>query len=1419
MSKKLETGSESTKWSAEQWRAWLTKRLERRLATFRNEPEEMIGAFERERANIDSYRGREILELVQNADDAGVGYGHNAVLVRWWPEGVCVANTGVPFSAAGVDSLIVSNVSPKKLDRSRYIGNRGLGFRSVLAWTGCPFVLSGTLRLGFSSSLAAASLKGLTEENEPVRQKVDEWKRSGHEVPIPVLSCPALIASDDLPEFAKGQAWRLMWERARDLRKRYDTVVALPFTEPRAAEQALKQLEGLEAELVLFLQYVQQITIETPDTTTVWGAVRQQESVTITPESDGSQPALWKIFRRTGLIPEDLLTPGQRGTSAFEIRIGVREGAIGPHFLYSYFPTRVRFPYPVVAHATMELTPNRQNLVETEANRYLAEKLAEAMAEVAEQSVGPDRPWCALKLVASEALSLDPVLEALGFRHALLEAARSKKIIPRRDGTFVSSVSVQRLPVDTESWLPLRQFEDVVLPTDEYRLGNALEWLQVGELSAEQFRERVEKVSPSLTLDERAALAAGMARHRKHEFVPKDPPPALLIDGSGAALDPATVAYFPPLSRVPFDLPAWMAIKLVSGRFVEKMAEILRYSQRRLAEELREAGYKSVHEYDFRGVARAIVAQTASRCRDDPERSDKIRLEGIMALRNLWRSAGAQEAAQREPALQVDLPARQKDWRKAEDLYLGTPYAKGVLMEALFGGLHPELFVAGPDVFGVTDDDENWQGFLLWLGVAAIPRKGTISCYSWSDAGYLEHVRREAKYPMEFGEFPVPSPDRLDLRSAKVTSIEHIQEIVDHADPHAILAWLAVDDRLKTWLRQGDPEARLEACFRVQTYRTASHPAPSYVAWLLHNRGWLPTTSGDKHRPVECVLVKSVSDEIQRIFPRPAVNPKAEVFEKLQIDEEILAQVLVSVGVRMSLEHLSWEQCYDVMLRLPEIDAEGKAASRMYRLVAEKREDEGPTLAAQMRQEEFQQKGKLWACTIGEWSYVTVAEGVYFAGDATIPKAIVDQFAVIDLPRRRSLEKIARVFGVKVLRTRDIEISINRFDGIPNGDLLNDELQRLKPYVLAVRLDATPDVAGLAQFKRLRIVPCSRVYGSARVNDHDIAISLASPGESLVVEDKAYLVVRPTVSGPFLQDAIVARHAANILAEVLDVERASDFAQLALAKGHAVRKGVLSDILGHDAEEILAHARDGLQTGIEEELEPHPAWGFLTVEPTESETTRADIGVASEDQRTPAAEERTEAPVPGQVEAETVEQEPAGPRHAIERRRVTAKRSTGAGVTRMPRVADGDRCEELVERFEESQGRFPLRVSTLQGTEGFGCDIVSFSTRQDRKTFIGINGKDVALVKRFIEVKGRSTQKGTIPLKGNQLEGARRHRERYYLYRVYEAVPGQEWEVVQLADPVDHDWEVSYEVDPFRCHATKYWTVKAVESNTQDGGQ
>ena len=73
-----------------------------------------------------------------------------------------------------------------------------------------------------------------------------------------------------------------------------------------------------------------------------------------------------------------------------------------------------------------------------------------------------------------------------------------------------------------------------------------------------------------------------------------------------------------------------------------------------------------------------------------------------------------------------------------------------------------------------------------------------------------------------------------------------------------------------------------------------------------------------------------------------------------------------------------------------------------------------------------------------------------------------------------------------------------------------------------------------------------------------------------------------------------------------------------------------------------------------------------------------------------------------------------------------------------------------------------------------------------------------------------------MPLAGNELEKARDYRDRYYIYRVYEEEVGQEWKVVELANPLEFDWEVTYDVDLLRCSEARCWAVEPAVTDSQD---
>jgi hypothetical protein len=1397
---------EGIDWSLEQWASWVAERVNVRESTFENEPSEMIAAYNRELRSTQDYHGRELLELLQNADDAGIGFGSNKALIHLSAEGVCMANTGVPFSAAGIQSLMISDRSPKQFNRTRYIGNRGLGFRSILAWTDCPFVLSGHLRLGFSSSLVTARLKALCAKNVRLRNEVEEMRQNGHQNPIPILACPAILEENRTAESLWPSAvnYKTMRELAAAIRaKGYDTVITIPFTETGAYKEVSAQIAELSQELMLFLQNLEELVIRTESGSRIWRVKREREEVHVVTEGDATHPtSSWRVFTRQGEVPDNHLEKHQRATPGFEIKIAVPLQGEQAGMLFSYFPTKVRFPYLVVVHATMDLTSNRQNLVDTKANRYLVGQLAETLAEATEAALVFGDPWRPLRSIAKRG-NLDPMLEQLGFEKALLAAARTKRLIPRRDGEVVQASSVKQLPVNPEGWLPKEGFADLALWTDDECLKRALEDLEVKQLDSDDLRERLNRLSPTLSITDRAALLAGILQRGKY-LMPRNPPPRLLVDSDGTLIEPEKAAYLPPTTSRSFSLPEWMPLRFVSRELIEALQTILRISREALVEELKAF---NLHTYDFGGLAGAIVARTNDRCREEGVDEAAVRLQGLRALRELYESSSSDEVPKRRQDLRVRLPTRTRKWTYADELYLGKGYPNGDLMEALLGAIHPEKFVADPATFGPEEDAAGWDRFLQWIGVSALPRGKTLRLLPDSAQDYVKHICCSLRYPARFKEFEVKEPEKLKPTSLEnLTSIEHIEEILEKADPHAILAWVAIDSRIENWRVNGDTTARLEARFRDRTMRSLTDQALlSYVLWLLREQCWLPTTGGQKNAPSRCVRARIANEEVRRIFPHPVVQAEHPLLKSLKVDHYRLMTALGRVGVCMTLEDLTWERCHKVLLELPDVDPSGAAAHAFYRMLIEKEED--TTIDTLTLRKQFREQGQLW-CRLGEkWSYRPIREGIYFIADPTIPKAVEDIFPILDLPRGRRTDKIQRLFLAQALRATDVSRRVNNYTPLPRSELLNDEISRLKPFIFALRLDSNPDATGSTRLKNLKIITCSSVQAVAHVKGHEIPLRLEARGDALICEDVAYLVMDQIDAEHPLGSQTVSDRVANILATILQVERISDFARLATAR-HQERSELLSLILQHDGSEVLQRARETLELSDEEEdIAGSTRMAAPTVPPNESQTSK----LRQENDDTTGGSQNTDTssqiPLPNRVTSKQVSHIPTNPARRVSLR-VQSKRCSPDRIQRTHRVTDGNRCEELVQLFEEEQGRYPLLVSAIQGKGGFGCDLLSFAMEIDRERFK--NGEaDINCVQRFIEVKGRSSQGGGIQLEGNQLRAARDHGDKYFIYHVYEAVKGQEWQVVALQNPLAYEWPISYSVDPFQRAEAECWSVAA----------
>lgn len=200
------------------------------------------------------YHGRFLIELIQNAYDAhphGPGNGEVEVLLDLdaGEHGILyVANRGSPFTSKNVDALFDMGLSSKPPGES--IGNKGLGFRSVLHITDKPLIFSQASPVGEKPQFDGFCF-GFAEPEDFDRLISNPLHRARAAKDMPLLHVPRWLA--DQSERVQSYA-----------RRAFATVIALPLRDKAAREAVLKEIQSLRQQSVpvlLFLVRLGRLTV------------------------------------------------------------------------------------------------------------------------------------------------------------------------------------------------------------------------------------------------------------------------------------------------------------------------------------------------------------------------------------------------------------------------------------------------------------------------------------------------------------------------------------------------------------------------------------------------------------------------------------------------------------------------------------------------------------------------------------------------------------------------------------------------------------------------------------------------------------------------------------------------------------------------------------------------------------------------------------------------------------------------------------------------------------------------------------------------------------------------------------------------------------------------------------------------------
>jgi len=1347
------------------------------LENYNRQPAEIIGHYNREASALDGYRGRQLLELLQNADDAGVDTASGCtLLLSITRERLVVANTGKAFSPKGLTSLVVSDCSPKQLDRSIFIGCKGLGFRSVLTWTDQPLVSSGTYDVCFDRVRAIEIVMHLAEKNEVVAGEVTSFRRATDRVPAAVMRFPDVPVDND-PRLAEARALR---------DQGYDTVIVLPIPDGVRGDEIYadmhEQLASLPTSSLLFCRHLTRVVI-IGDLTRTWELVRDNHNPdrsTVVLQQDGNTE-LWNVYRHSGRVSAEAAERSSGNRRDFEVAVAVPDTVVASlgGSLCVFFPTHDRLPCALVMHATLETTDDRNRLVAHNSNKEVLVHLAALVAVVLEKEAGQGKHRRALELL-SGLEDADPELKTFGFVEALVQECAKRKIFPRRDGTLGTSVEVFQVPNSVWlSELDRESFPEILDINPDKSLSGLLALFRLQWLELETLKMRLKCYLLSVNRGRAGQVLGRLLANGQLSGIGVG---GLLIGTSGDLITGGS-CFFTPEARLP-TLPAWAN----NVRFVDEtfQAGLLSGSKatgvRSLVSDLNRCDC-AVDEYKFDTVARALI-DGIEHCIDDDE---TVRLGKWQQLLH-WLFDASSGVHQALPLLMVKVPTKGGGLRRATSCYLGPDYPRGQLVYRLYQQLGADEFVdsqaaCGLDDYMLADTEE----FLIALGVATAPRMESVR----SGNGYQKFVSMVVdgmEYPRTVRDVRCESPAevRNSLKSYEVEGLrlpDRWIKLLGQGDAAAIIAYLLTSGAS---LLVGDIDLQTKFMAMVGTERTMraepSVPIPNPMLFFLRDTDWVPTVDSKRCRPSEIMLSNQGVRVLRGVYSRHALDPRDPLIAVCG-GREAMDAVLSRLGAVVSLETLSGQSLYELLLALPMRDPQGEIARGIYRTLIKAcvNVEESPY------RERFLLKGRMWGRRDGIEGYLPVAELRYNA-NLTITKAIEAYLALVEIPTRMNIGLIWQLFGIKALTSSEIQLKLlpegTEYD--PGSEDAHLHLRVAMPYIYSLRLADNLDENGreLSLLKRAILRVCTRAYVAASLpGNASEDIVLSQIGERIVVDTTLVMIgdYREDGSG-FLTFWLGV---AELVAQLLGRDEAAEIGGILRCRTPAEMMEVVRVRLGDAADVKQAEARSRFEdilgdTDENAEQNMPPPRTLVPVAPLPPASLPTPDALAGDDKDN-ASElsdpntTPTFLPIPGPIY------------QPVKRRKlVVTGPGGGGGGGRCGPLATEAMTFRVVDAFERTEGRFVIQVGHLRGTEGFGCDLVSVASEAERDKAQEDQSINEAKILRYIEVKGRSSRSGQIELTDNESKAASRLAERYWLYRVF-VDPNREarYEVAVLKNPLD----------------------------------
>jgi hypothetical protein len=989
--------------------------------------ENMISLYEGEKGINNDYKGRQLLELIQNADDAESSFVK--IIIDTEKCKLQIINEGVPFSFGGFQSLMIPHLSPKR--KKKYIGNKGLGFRSILNWSKKVTISSAGCVVSFSPEFAKNKYIELYPIEEERNKILEEYNYAEGTIPFPIFALPDINKADlqESQTIIEIEYYKFIEENE-----------GVEEVQVNVEEAILKQISELRSEVLLFLNWIDTIYISINGEITEYKSDKRDEinnNITIDDQT-------WKIYTNKidgidPILPAKYKSLDVKDEESYSLKIAIQEGLKdNVNKLFSFFPTKIGLNFPMVIHGTFELDSSRNRIIESDKNKFLIEELLKLIFKINDTFFGEDANWDKLRLLNYQG-SKDTILEEFGFYKAIDNKIKTNAVLPCVDGVYrpYANINFQtnEFPQLIEELEQKNQFPTLLqkIPDDllPFLKSNFPNYISEKHYTDSILKSKAVKIAELICKTVAIELYAKWIVTLNYQFQKTGNYLSILFNDKREIITDTSTMFTPPSSKAMVNVPNHIDIDYLNKELYNCLIADFNIQDddnksRKLKDKL--DSFVNIQSFEPAPVLTKIVTNTTKLInKSDLKQTEKndFVLEMIRVLFDYYNLSNRAKDSQIRTN-NIPILNELGEIIFANDSFLSNSYKTGKIRTELLGVLYDKnVLIAQSSDLGLGNDEAVEEFLVDFLGVNKFLQMDKL----------VESSKFDNQYQNFVFKFKI-KPDRFRAARISASYVKNLEIIKSKLSEKIItkeqlIAWISIDSDLKEILHSNsETDLRYDLTNQnanVFSYRLSD--VPSYIRYQISSLGIF-----------EDYLLNDLGIPYLNDFE---FDFKSKVIQDNHLDSTEIKEILKQLGAKTDFTNLSIEKVEKVLKNLRNNDPQGKNARKIYLAAIDHYKENHTALKNIQGLELHSTKEK-------KKQYLPFEE-VTYVNNISLPRKILNETAVFNFPKRSGEKNVTTFFKVNTLEDINYqsgEYTVNEYSIIE----LNAYLKTIRPYILVHRL-------------------------------------------------------------------------------------------------------------------------------------------------------------------------------------------------------------------------------------------------------------------------------------------------------------------------------------------------------------------------------